>query len=143
MVSREIELEIIEKYESGLSTQKVGELVGYGRTTIRKVLEKYNITTRTPKEARCAPKGSQSSTWTGGNQKYWNRQCKIRDDYTCQICGFREPEIMVADHILPKSMYPELKFEMNNLVTLCPNCHARKTQREKKNKEYNKIIGEI
>ncbi len=53
----------------------------------------------------------------------------------------REPEIMTADHILPKSMYPELKFELNNLITLCPNCHARKTIREKKIHNY-KIKGE-
>lgn len=80
--------------------------------------------------------GSKHPQWKGGTKKYWNLQCKIRDDYTCQICGHREPEIMETDHILPQSLYPELKFEINNLITLCPNCHMRKTNRERRNKEY-------
>ena len=82
--------------------------------------------------------GDKSSRWKGGALKYRKQQVRIRDDYTCQICGFREPEIMIVDHIKPKCKYPELELEMNNLITLCPNCHARKTIREKKNKEYNK-----
>jgi len=82
--------------------------------------------------------GEKSNSWKGGSKEYWGKQCKIRDDYTCQICGHREPEIMVADHILPKSTYPQFSCDINNLITLCPNCHARKTIREKKNKEYNK-----
>lgn len=72
--------------------------------------------------------------WKGGRDSYNSRQAKIRDDYTCQICGMREPEIMQVDHIKPKSLFPELRHEMNNLMTLCPNCHARKTIREKKTK---------
>jgi hypothetical protein len=79
-------------------------------------------------------KGKLSSTWKGGCAEYQKIQALIRDDYTCQICGMREPEIMVVDHIKPKSVFPELKAELNNLMTLCPNCHARKTIREKKQK---------
>ena len=142
MVSREIELEIIEKYQHGMSSTKVGETVGYSGVTVLNVLKRNNIPRRTQEEAQPKITGPDSHFWKMGTAKYWNLQAKIRDDYTCQICGFREPEIMVADHILPKSMYPELKFEMNNLVTLCPNCHARKTQREKKIHNY-KLTGEI
>jgi len=79
-------------------------------------------------------KGKLSSTWKGGCMMYMKKQALIRDDYTCQICGMREPEIMVVDHIKPKSIFPELALEINNLMTLCPNCHARKTIREKKQK---------
>jgi 5-methylcytosine-specific restriction endonuclease McrA len=81
-----------------------------------------------------AKKGELSHTWKGGCIEYKKRQALIRDDYTCQICGMREVEIMEVDHIKPKSLFPELISEMNNLMTLCPNCHARKTIREKKQK---------
>lgn len=81
-------------------------------------------------------KGSKNKNWKGGKKSYWSREIKTRDDYTCQVCGHREPEIVVVDHIKPKSLYPELKFEPNNMLTLCPNCHARKTQREKRDKIY-------
>jgi len=59
-----------------------------------------------------------------------------RDNYECQECGFSEKEIMQVDHILPKSIYPELMYKSENCITLCPNCHARKTIHEKKSKLY-------
>ena len=89
-------------------------------------------------------KGKLSSTWKGGCAEYRKREALTRDDYTCQICGMREIEIMVVDHIKPKSIFPELRLEINNLMTLCPNCHARKTIREKKQKydrdNYQKVV---
>ena|SRR5260221_8127108 len=68
--------------------------------------------------------------WKGGRESYLKREVRIRDDYTCQICGFREPEIMEIDHVLPKATNPHLTYNMDNLITLCPNCHRRKTIRE-------------
>lgn len=82
--------------------------------------------------------------WVGGADKYWRRQALIRDDYTCQVCGFREPEIMEVDHIVPRSVAPELRHELNNLITLCPNDHRRKTNREKKEilmRQHGRNIG--
>jgi hypothetical protein len=76
--------------------------------------------------------GDSNPSWAGGADKYWKRQALIRDDYTCRVCGLRDPEIMEVDHIVPKSVVPELRHELNNLVTLCPNDHRRKTNREKK-----------
>jgi 5-methylcytosine-specific restriction endonuclease McrA len=77
-------------------------------------------------------KGEINHHWKGGNWRYWKRQALTRDDYTCQICGFREVEIMEVDHVKQKSKYPELMFVLENLLTLCPNCHRRKTIRELK-----------
>ena len=88
------------------------------------------------KRAGLKKSGSGSGTWEGGKIKYWSKQAKIRDDYTCQICGLREPDIMETDHIKPQSLYPELKCTLENLLTLCPNCHRRKTIRERKEKLY-------
>ena len=56
------------------------------------------------------------------------------ENHTCQICGFYQPYtntagkqrwIIEVDHILPKS---EGGGEtIDNLLVLCPNCHAKKT----------------
>ena len=81
-------------------------------------------------------KGEKSPVWKGGSWGYCRRTVKIRDDYICQICGLRDPEIMEVDHIKPKSEYPELEFVLENLVTLCPNCHRRKTNREIKGRQW-------
>lgn len=83
----------------------------------------------------------QASNWKGGSLKWRKQQALIRDNYTCQICGLRDIEIMQIDHIKPQSIFPELSLEMNNLMTLCPNCHARKTVREKK--QGYKIINNL
>ena len=70
--------------------------------------------------------------WKGGKLNWAKKQTKVRDDYTCQVCGLREPEIMEADHIKPRALSPELISSLENMITLCPNCHARKTIRDKR-----------
>ncbi len=60
-----------------------------------------------------------------------------RDDYTCQICGRRGGRLH-PDHIKPKALYPELTFILDNIRTLCVECHRKtdtygwKTSRKKK-----------
>ena len=66
----------------------------------------------------------------GGCEDWLKKQAKIRDDYTCQICGLRDIEIMETDHTKPKGDYPQFAKDLDNLMTLCPNCHRRKTNRE-------------
>ena len=71
--------------------------------------------------------------WKGGKSwSYLVKIIRIRDDYTCQICGLRDIEIIEVDHVKPKSKHPKLKYEINNLMCLCPNCHRRKTLRDRK-----------
>lgn len=74
-----------------------------------------------------------------GKYTWLKKQCKERDDYTCQVCGLRDPEIMEVDHILKRCERPDLMNELSNLVTLCPNCHRRKTNREIK-RGYSRIV---
>lgn len=76
--------------------------------------------------------GPESANWKGGAEQYQKRMALERDDYTCQQCGLRDEEITCVDHIKPKAIHPELALALENMQTLCPNCHARKTLREKK-----------
>jgi hypothetical protein len=84
--------------------------------------------------------GENHPCWKGGHLGFWQKQAKIRDNYTCQICGLRDDEIIEVDHIIPVSVNPSLKFELSNLLTLCPNCHRRKTNRELRQKMYKNNI---
>ena len=83
-------------------------------------------------------KGRNNPRYIDGRSNVKNN-AKTRDDYTCQICGLRDPEIMEVDHVLPKGRFPELKYDINNLMTICPNCHRRKSNREKKQYNFIKV----
>lgn len=52
----------------------------------------------------------------------WRSQVFERDDYTCVDCGARGMDIQ-ADHILPFSVFEDLRLELSNGVTRCEPCH--------------------
>ena len=71
--------------------------------------------------------GENSGTWEGGRWNYIKKQAKIRDNFTCQICSINDPDVLEVDHIKQKCDYPKLKFILENLITLCANCHRKRT----------------
>jgi hypothetical protein len=79
--------------------------------------------------------------WSGGKWIYWRKQALIRDNYTCQECNLYDPDVMQVDHIdssIKANMYSKINHNINNLKTLCANCHARKTIKRRREKAKNK-----
>jgi HNH endonuclease/NUMOD3 motif len=54
--------------------------------------------------------------------KLWREAIFKRDNFTCQICGKKGGKLQ-ADHIKPFSLFPELRFILENGRTLCVDCH--------------------
>ena len=51
----------------------------------------------------------------------------------CQLCGrsYKEDGIVIhVDHIKPRSKYPELELDKNNLQVLCKDCNLGKMARD-------------
>lgn len=58
-----------------------------------------------------------------GEYSEWRKRVFERDGYICQNCGKRGGTLN-AHHILPYSRYPELRYDLDNGITLCKACHT-------------------
>jgi HNH endonuclease len=83
-------------------------------------------------------KATNHHNWKGGiteeNHKIrtsaeyieWRLKVFQRDRFTCINCGYRSKgqgtKDIIADHIKPFSLHPELRFEVSNGRTLCRSC---------------------
>lgn len=123
-----------------LSTVDIASRLGVSSVTIGQWLERAGVdrrqhpTRRTREKLRQANLGEKRYNWKGGitpsrvrlrnslEMKLAREECFERDDYTCQSCGKRGGRLN-AHHIWPFHRFPDLKFEVNNLVTLCKKCH--------------------
>mgnify|MGYP001570958768 FL=1 len=63
--------------------------------------------------------------------KLWRNAVFERDNYTCIWCGSKFIKGVTgrvkihADHIKPFSLFPELRFAIDNGRTLCLECHEK------------------
>ena len=58
------------------------------------------------------------------NSKEWKHAKDValkRDNHTCQICGAKDN--LTVHHINDASYHPDQRYDLDNLVTLCYNCH--------------------
>ncbi len=79
--------------------------------------------------------------------KEWRKLVFERDDYTCQDCGIRNQEgigktiELHPHHIKPFAFFPDLRFELNNGITLCRDCHKKTGTFGKRAKKLAKTFG--
>lgn len=56
--------------------------------------------------------------------RLWREAVFARDNWTCVMCLERGVKLE-ADHIKPFSLFPELRFAIDNGRTLCKPCHRK------------------
>ena len=80
-------------------------------------------------------KGSKNPNWKGGKSKrfkhisdrnyiQWRVKVFTRDNFTCQGCR-QVGRDLEAHHIKEWVKYPELRYKIDNGITLCQRCHKR------------------
>jgi hypothetical protein len=62
----------------------------------------------------------------------WRKIVKDRDNWKCRIADKNCSGKVIAHHILGWSAFPELRYEVNNGITLCHFHHPRKRNDEMK-----------
>ena len=66
-----------------------------------------------------------------GAYREWRLNVYKRDNYKCRLCNKDCSGRINAHHILSWSQFPELRYEVNNGITLCQFHHPRKRNDEK------------
>ena len=66
----------------------------------------------------------------GSLHREWSKEVKKIDGWKCRIANHECSGIIVAHHILSWRAYPELRYEVNNGITLCHLHHPRKRNDE-------------
>jgi len=94
------------------------------------------------------PKGENHWNWQGGianrdihslnNPQYkkWRMEVFVRDNFKCRIMDENCQGILEVHHILRWSEFPELRYKINNGITLCHFHHPRKKEEEKRLSSY-------
>lgn len=86
---------------------------------------------------RKKPKKFKRTKDTFYRSKEWKelRYQKLREVQYCECCGKNKKDRLesgervklTVDHIKPRSKYPELALDYNNLQALCQECNAGKS----------------
>lgn len=86
------------------------------------------------------------NNWQGSSDWHqWRMQQLDRQDWKCACCTQQmsfgektylangdftlEPQHPTVDHVLPKSLFPELALDRQNLVMVCWSCNRKKSNR--------------
>lgn len=85
--------------------------------------------------------GEKNNKWKGGitpehqkirhspEMKELRLKAFKRDNYTCKDCGRKskpgDKVILEIHHIKPFAVHKELRFDMDNVITLCRECHLK------------------
>ena len=95
----------------------------------------WKLSKETRQKMSKANKGEKGSNWRGGINsinntirsglefRLWREAVFARDNWICQKCVKRSG-MLHAHHILNFAEHPELRFAIDNGITLCKKCHT-------------------
>ena len=88
-----------------------------------KILEQHGLIKRNARSIQVLKFWADKHNRNSDNYKRWRKEVYKRDGYTCQDCGTNKD--LQAHHIKHWQGYPELRYEIDNGITLCRRCHLK------------------
>ena len=103
------------------------------------------------KPIKKAVRKSKVRTYYNGKNGFtrWRKvryEALIRSNGLCECCGATvksSGEPLHVDHIKPKSLYPELQYQLSNLQILCADCNVGKGNWDETNWRKNNAEREV
>lgn len=72
----------------------------------------------------------------------WAQQVKQRDFFTCQVCG-RQDQPLESHHLNAWASFPDQRYDIDNGVCLCQDCHNEFHEIYSKGKNTNNQFEEF
>lgn len=93
---------------------------------VREKIRKAHLGRRGPAHWnwRGAARSERQRAMARDEYKQWRMNVFKRDGFTCQHCGATKV-FLNAHHIQQWSLYPKLRYEVSNGLTLCVPCHDK------------------
>lgn len=93
----------------------------------RKLSEEHKINLRIARGGDGKDNGKVYKHYKTFQYKEWRKSVFERDNYTCQKCGKKSGNgktvVIHPHHIKSFTYYPELRYFVDNGITLCVPCH--------------------
>lgn len=85
-------------------------------------------------------RGQRRKQTRHSSRKYWEWRdaVKEKDGWKCQHCGMTEKNKLHAHHVIPWKENKNKRFDIENGLTLCKNCHAKEETKDKIGKSFSK-----
>ena len=87
------------------------------------VLEAHGLISRKARSIQVFKFWADKHNRNSDSYKQWRKAVYKRDCYVCQNCGTKKD--LQAHHIKPWQRYPDLRYEVENGITLCRKCHLK------------------
>ena len=96
----------------------------------------FKFSEESKEKMRLAQLGEKSHSWKGGvsleesllrndgEYKQWTKAIYKRDKWVCQKCGYKGSNLN-AHHLKSFTKYIELRYDLDNGITLCKDCHKQ------------------